>query len=226
MDRFDPTLVGRDQARARLGLSGSAPLLGVVGQITPWKGQADAIRILARLRARWPDAQLVLAGAPKFTNDAARYDNRAYDHELRQLASEMGLGADVQFLGEREDTATILRALDVLLVPSWEEPFGKVVLEGMSMELPVVATNMGGPAEIVRDGLDGRLLPPQQPARWADTISVLLEQPALRAAMGRNGRNHVKQSFNRDTYLQAEIDSYDQAIAGADARATEVAVRL
>jgi glycosyltransferase involved in cell wall biosynthesis len=100
-----------------------------------------------------------------------------------------------------------------------------VVLEGLAMGVPVVATNVGGPAEIVREGLDGRLLPPRQPARWAEAVSLLLAQPELRAALGRNGRERVKQSFGRAAYLQAEIDSYQEALAVASSATVELASR-
>src|SRR5207244_4255122 len=102
----------------------------------------------------------LVVGEPTFTSGATRYRNEAYDESLRQLAAELGVSESVSFLGGREDVPEIVRSLDVLLVPSWEEPFGRTILEGMAMEVPVIATNVGGPPEIVADGKDGLLLPP------------------------------------------------------------------
>src|SRR5204863_500605 len=81
------------------------------------------------------------------------------------------------FMGERGDLAPILRAMDVVLVPSWEEPFGVAVIEAMAMGVPVLATNVGGPAEIVRSGQEGVTLPPRQPERWAQVLDELLSCP-------------------------------------------------
>ena len=63
-----------------------------------------------------------------------------------------------------------MRALDVLLLPSWEEPFGRALIEAMALGVPVVATNVGGPPEIVEDGREGYLVAPREPAAWAQAI--------------------------------------------------------
>lgn len=210
--RFDPTRIGRDEARQRLGLDRSASLLGMVAQITPWKGQEEAIRALSLLRRRRP-AQLLLVGEAKFRGGQARYDTYAYRSSLRRTVQDLGLDGAVHFLGERRDIPEILRALDLLLVPSWEEPFGNVALEAMAMETPVVASDVGGLVEIVRSGKDGLLLPPKQPEQWAAAIEELLAQPQLRAAMGRSGRRRVETEFEGSRYV-AEVLAYYQAVVG------------
>ncbi|MGH2804504.1 MAG: glycosyltransferase family 4 protein, partial [Thermoleophilaceae bacterium] len=166
LGRFDPEAMSRSEARRELGARGDELLLGVVAQITPWKGQDDAIRIVHGLRARGCDARLLLVGAPKFVSKATRFDNLEFVDGLHRLVAELDLERQVDFLGEREDVPGVLRALDLLLVPSWEEPFGRSVIESMAMGIPVAATSVGGPAEIVRDGCDGLLLPPRDPPAW------------------------------------------------------------
>src|SRR5439155_17250744 len=81
--RFDPSRSLRDETRHGLGYHERTLLLGVVGQITPWKGQDDAVRTLALVRRHLPEARLLLVGEPKFTAAATRYDNAAYDAGLR-----------------------------------------------------------------------------------------------------------------------------------------------
>jgi glycosyltransferase involved in cell wall biosynthesis len=213
--RFDATRIGRDEARYRLGLDRSASLLGLVAQITPWKGQEEAIRALALLRRRHP-AQLLLVGEAKFRGDQARYNTSAYDDSLRRTVQELGLVDAVHFLGERRDIPEIMRALDLLLVPSWEEPFGNVALEAMAMETPVVASDVGGLVEIVRSGEDGLLLAPKQPERWAAAIEELLAQPQLRAAMGLSGRRRVETEFAGTRYLDQVLASYQAAVGGSE----------
>ena len=115
---------------------------------------------------------------------------------MEALVSELGLDDVVVFTGEREDVPEVLRAIDVLLVPSWEEPFGRTVIEAMAMEVPVLATSEGGPAESIREGVEGHLLPPRDPAAWVEPAARLLADPQLRAEMGRAGRVRATEGFS------------------------------
>jgi glycosyltransferase involved in cell wall biosynthesis len=212
LDRFDPGLLSPEEARARLGLGEHGHVLGVVGQLTPWKGQADAIRAVSLLAGRWPDLKLLVVGSVKFRSDSTRYRNDAYLASLHDLVEELSLGDRVRFLGEREDVPEILRALDVLLVPSWEEPFGRVVIEAMAMCTPVLATANGGPAEVISDGVDGLLLPPRDPARWAEAIRLLLADPARRGSMGRAARAKAVQQFDQPAQAALIAELYRQQL--------------
>jgi L-malate glycosyltransferase len=208
---FDPERTSRREARTRLGLDPSAPVLGVVAQLTPWKAQDDAVRSLALVRDTWPDTQLLFVGGVKF--HAARYDNEAYEAALHGLTSDLGVEEAVTFLGERTDIPEILRALDVVLVPSWEEPFGRTVIEAMAMGTPVIATSVGGPAEIVSSGTDGLLLPPRDPAQWAECVCTLLAHPEVREEMGRQGRVRVISAFGREAEVDAVLETYERVLA-------------
>jgi L-malate glycosyltransferase len=212
--RFDPSLVDRRRTRSELGIGADEAVIGVVGQITPWKAQDDAVRVLADLRRRGLDARLLVVGRPQFVGGAERYHNRAFLDSLRRLAAELGLSDSVLFLGQRDDLAEILGALDLLLVPSWEEPFGRVVVEGMSMAVPVIATNLGGPGEIVRDGHDGVLLAPRRPSAWADVAFALLTDPERRLALGRQGRATVVARFTPERHVAAVLAVYREAMSG------------
>jgi L-malate glycosyltransferase len=140
--------------------------LGVVAQLTPWKGQDDAVRALALVRAQHPDVRLVLAGSAKFVSAQTRFDNKAFVRDLKALIAELDLEDAVEFAGECEDVVSIYAGLDAVLVPSWEEPFGRAVIEAMAMGVPVIATDVGGTAEIVDDRRTGLLAPPRSPERW------------------------------------------------------------
>jgi glycosyltransferase involved in cell wall biosynthesis len=196
-ERFDPGRVDSVAVRRELGLDPSAPVLTVIAQITPWKGQRDAIEALALLRSEHPGAQLLIVGETKFTFAATRYDNVAYLAELHDRVAAHDLGDSVHFLGEREDIADVLAATDVLLAPSWEEPLGRTIMEGLAMAVPVIATNVGGPNEILDDGSDGLLLPPREPERWAAAASSLLFDPDRRRAMGERGRAKALRRYGR-----------------------------
>jgi L-malate glycosyltransferase len=201
LDRFDPDKVDRFAARNSLGLKHSDFVATVLAQITPWKGQEEAIRSIARVRERHPDTKLLLVGSAKFLSKATRYDNAAYLEKLHRLVNELELGDHVQFLGERDDVPAVLRATDTVLVPSWEEPFGRSVIEAMAMRVPVIATNVGGPAEVIADRKNGLLLAPRAPDNWARAISNLIESPALYARIARNGRLRAR-AFGVDAHAE------------------------
>jgi glycosyltransferase involved in cell wall biosynthesis len=213
--QFDPAAVDRRAARDALGIGDSDLLLAVIAQLTPWKGQDDAVRITAALAGRGLPVRLVLGGSAKFVAPGARLDNRAFERELRQLVGSLGVEDRVIFAGEREDVPRVLCATDLLLLPSWREAFGRIAAEAMAMRVPVVATDVGGPAEIVRDGVDGLLLAPRQPERWADVVERLLADPALRLEMGRKGRDRVRAEFGAERHVAALLDIYARLTAGA-----------
>jgi glycosyltransferase involved in cell wall biosynthesis len=213
---YDPSTKTRAQARGDLGLPAHVSLVGVVAQITPWKGQDRAIDALSLVTRRRPDARLIFVGEAKFVGPDVRYDNLAYLSQLHRQAAELGLEHSVEFWGERADIPTIMRALDVLLVPSSEEPFGRSAIEAMAMETAVVATNAGGPAEFIEDGVDGVLLAPAHIQHWADAIVNLINDPAARDRMGRRASPKVRRLFDRTAYTQKVVAVYEQVIQDSE----------
>jgi glycosyltransferase involved in cell wall biosynthesis len=208
--RFDRSAVDRAAARRRIGVKPGVFVLAVVGQITPWKGQLDALELVAQLRREGRDVELLLVGEPKFVSAATRYDNRAYDAELTRFIAAHDLADAVHLLGEREDMPAIMSAIDALLVPSWAEPFGRVVVEAMALGRPVVATSVGGPAEIIRDGVDGILLAPRSPRRWAQAVGALIDSAELRAGLGRAASARAE-DFSLPAHVSAMRAVYAQA---------------
>ncbi|HEY3827969.1 MAG TPA: glycosyltransferase family 4 protein [Solirubrobacteraceae bacterium] len=207
LNRFDPDRVDRSQIRDELGLGKDAHLLTMVAQITPWKGQDTAIKALAGLRGRGHDAHLALAGSAKFVDKATRFDNEAYLQHLHGLIGELGLDRQVSFLGEREDVPAILAATDVLLMPSWQEPFGRAIIEAMAMGTAVVATDVGGAAEIITDDVDGLLLPPTEPRRWVTALDRLLTDPQRLQGLGAAGLGRAD-AFAVERHVKAILDVY------------------
>ena len=210
--RWDPARIDRVRARARLGERCEGRLLlGVVAQLSPWKGQDTAIEALKLVCREGIDAQLLLIGSAKFVDQATRFDNAAYLTHLRELVTEAGLEDRVSWLGERDDVPELIRSLDTLLLPSWEEPFGRAVIEAMALGVPVIATNVGGPAEIIQDGREGYLVAPGEPRAWAQAIRRIAESPEHGWQMGRAGRRRVEQAFTLDRHAAAMVALYDRA---------------
>jgi L-malate glycosyltransferase len=211
LGRFDPATVDRDSARREFGVPGDAVALAVVAQLTPWKGQDDAIRILAAL-AEHHDVVLLLAGSAKFSAAGTQFDNVAFERRLHELAAELGVGERVRFLGERSDVPAVLAATDVLLLPSWREAFGRIAIEAMAMGVSVAATEVGGPAEIVRSGVDGLLLPPRSPDLWARELTPLVERAELRGEWGEAGRARARE-FGLARHAEAALAIYRELLA-------------
>jgi L-malate glycosyltransferase len=204
-----------DQRRARTAFgipADAAPILGVVAQLTPWKAQDDAIRIVAGLRDAQPGVRLLLAGSAKFVSSSTRHDNHAFVERIRALVDDLGLGDQVLFLGERSDVPELLRALDMLLVPSWEEPFGRSVVESLAVGVPVAATSIGGPREVLRDGVDGVLLPPRRPDEWVAALSPLVGDRQRLTEMGRQGLARAS-AFDSRAHAKRVLAIYQEVLA-------------
>jgi glycosyltransferase involved in cell wall biosynthesis len=153
-------------------------VVAVVGRLTRWKGQDVFLRAVAATAVR--PARVLLVGGTHF-------DEQPYADELRRLAD--GLGLPVTFTGHVDDPGPHLRDADVLVHCSvLAEPFGQVVVEGMAAGCAVVASRPGGPAEIVRDGVDGLLVDGGDRAQLTAALDRLLGDPALRGRLGAAGR--------------------------------------
>jgi glycosyltransferase involved in cell wall biosynthesis len=211
-------LTTHDAARTRgeLGVGTRTPLLGEVAQISPWKGQREAIETLAGVRRRHPDAVLLLIGHVAFAGKGVRYDNAAYLEGLHARARELGLEDAVRFLGRREDVPALVAALDVMLLPSWDEPFGTAALEAMAAGTVPAVGSIGGPAEYVEHGVSGLVLPPREPAVWAEAISDLLDDPERLAAMAARARE-VPARFSDAAYAEGCMAAYEAALDGGRA---------
>lgn len=151
--------------------------VGMVGRLAEWKGQHVFLEAMAKARPDGED-RAVLIGSAMFGEDA-------YELRLRRLAADLGIADRVDLLGFRPDVEVELADLDVLVHASViPEPFGQVVVEGMALGLPVVASAAGGPAEIIDDGIDGLLVDPGDVDGLAAALSMLLDDADLRARLG------------------------------------------
>lgn len=210
---WDPSRIDRGAARTRLGRAGErAVLLGVVAQLSPWKGQDTAVEALRLLCEEGVDAHLLLIGSAKFIASATRFDNETYVASLKSRIAEVGLQDRVSWLGERDDVPELMRALDILLLPSREEPFGRAVIEAMALGVPVLATNVGGPPEIIEDGREGFLLPPLEPQAWAQAVRRILDSSDGGRSMGEAGRRRVREAFTAEHHARAILGVYERAL--------------
>jgi L-malate glycosyltransferase len=216
--RFAPELVSPAPIREELGLAPEAHLIGQVAQITPWKRQDTSIRALAELRAGGVDAHLLLVGQVAFGGKRVRLDNHGYLHSLERLVDELSVRDAVHFLGQRDDLPPIMRALDLSLLPSSEEPFGLVTVESLALGTPPLVSAIGAGPELVEDGVTGRVLTPGRPELWARAARELLADPSRLALMGERGP-HAAERFRDEVHAEEMLAIYERAGAhSVDAR--------
>jgi D-inositol-3-phosphate glycosyltransferase len=178
--RFDRGRVAPAPIREERGVDREAYLIGHVAQITPWKRQDVSIRALAELRSRGLDVHLLLVGQVAFGGKHVRLDNHAYLGSLEELVDELSIRHAVHFLGQRDDVPEIMRALDLSLLPSSQEPFGLVTVESMALGTPPLVCADGAGPELVDDHATGRVLESAQPRLWADAVhELLVDRPVL-----------------------------------------------
>lgn len=186
------------RARARFGVR--QPLVvGMVGQMTPAKGQEEFIRAAALVASWRDDVAFLVAGEEE--ERGLRFTER-----LRQLIGELSVSDRVHFLGRVEDLPWLFAALTVLVLPSWQEAFSIVLIQAMAAGLPVIASDVGGPAEIVTHGVTGLLVPPRRVEALAQAINRLLDDPDLRRRLGVAARKEVVIRFEREKVIN-QIES-------------------
>lgn len=178
-----------EAVRHELGIATGAPVVGFVGQIIQRKGVPDLIKAMPDVVARVPDVVFLFAGEGKL------------ESLLKSRVRELGLDAHAVVAGFRGDVPALMKAIDVLVLPSVVEGFGYVLIEAMAAGKPVVATRASSIPEIVVHEETGLLVEVHRPDQIADALTVLLSDPARRAEMGRRGREVVLENFTLERML-------------------------
>jgi glycosyltransferase involved in cell wall biosynthesis len=206
------------QARHACGLPAGVPVIGMVAHLTPWKRHEVFIEMACQIAQKRPDAHFVIVGRDLLG------EHKPYRKTLRQLVTSRGLDAAFHWLEEVGDVREALQAMDVLVHPPHDEPFGRVLCEAMAMRRPVVAVRQNGPATIVEHGVSGLLVSVPNPESFARAVFQLLDNPEQAGAMGEAGRKRVIDRFNitrtasqmRAVY-QAAVNEFDlERLAHAD----------
>jgi glycosyltransferase involved in cell wall biosynthesis len=172
-------------ADAPWAAGGDGPVIGYIGRIEPRKGVIDLVEAAPAIHAALPGARIVVIGDDPYATDPA------------YLAAVRASGA-VEHLPWTANAPGVMRHLDVLVAPSHQEPFGTVLSEAMAVGTPVVATRVGGLAEVVEDGVTGVLVEPGDPAGIAaGVLRVLAARDAMSAAAAQAARR-----FGADLYAE------------------------
>lgn len=204
--RFTPA----QGTRGLLPVEGFAPpesiVVGTVGRMETVKDPLNLVDAFVRLHRMLPDnrkrdIRLVMVG-----------DGRLHS-EVRTRVRSAGIEPLVWLAGARNDTPELLRGLDIFVLPSIAEGISNTILEAMASGLPVVATAVGGNAELVEDGATGHLVRPSDPGALADALRRYVEDAGLRRRQGFLGRQRVECEFSMDGMIRRYVDVYDELLA-------------
>jgi glycosyltransferase involved in cell wall biosynthesis len=171
-------------------------LIGSVGRLHPSKGYDTLLKSVPQVLKEFPSVRLIIIG------------DGIQKKYLEGLCSELGIAKHVTFIGRKPPTEVIglLTNIDLFVLASNWEGFGLVLIEAMALSKPIVATNVGGVTEIVKDGETGFLVPPGQPEMLSDRIIQLLKDKPLAKRMGIKAREEVEQKFS----LKVMVDKLDR----------------
>jgi glycosyltransferase involved in cell wall biosynthesis len=180
--------------------------IGIVGRISPWKGQHVFIKAAAIVHKQFPNAVFQIVGG-------ALFDENSYASELESLVQASDLNDAVQFLGFRTDILDVIYGLDIVVHASTiGEPFGQVIVEGMAAGKPVIATNGGAVPEIIDDGKSGLLVPSGDEGALADALISLLKSPERAQLLGAAGKTRARDHFSIEKTARGVEKIYEQLL--------------
>jgi glycosyltransferase involved in cell wall biosynthesis len=197
MDRFSrtPEVVERAEALKRQSHAGTgSPVIGFVGRLTRDKGLGLLLQAFDRVRSSFPGVQLVLAG-PSDPDEPLP--------EMQRIREDRS----IRYLGNMPDIVPVYALMDILVLSSYREGFGNVLIEAASMELPVVAPAIPGCSDAVADGVNGCLFRRGDASSLADAVMAYVADPEKRERHGKAGRDFVTR-FNRKEIWQGQEELY------------------
>jgi glycosyltransferase involved in cell wall biosynthesis len=203
--KYSPEIDGSG-IRKEFNISDEECVVGIVGRLVHWKGQKEFLRAAAVIADRIPNTRFLIVGDTTF-------GAKQYKEVLYNLACELGIESKVIFSGGRDDIPNIIRAMDVMVHASISpEPFGLVIIEGMASGVPVVASNRGGPVEIIEHGEDGFLVDPEETESVVNIVIELLKDKSLCKNIGEKARKKVVEQFSVEKFVRQFENIYKEAI--------------
>lgn len=182
------------------------PRIGMIARFAPLKGQHLLVEAARQVARDYPQAEFVLAGKPLFGEEI-------YAQEVQETARR-ALRRQVRFPGFVDDVPALLRDLDIVVNPSTvPEGFGQAIVEAMMAGKPVIASALGGPVDVIEDGVTGRLIPADDAGALAAAIGDLLADPAAAAEMGRKGRIRAMERYELRETTRSIEQVYEKVLA-------------
>jgi glycosyltransferase involved in cell wall biosynthesis len=187
--------------RQRFDIPAHYKIIGNVGRISPEKGQKDFVRAAAKLLQRREDLAFILIG------------NGPDAEEVKSLADELKIGKSVFFTGHEEEIRPVYRDLDLFALTSYTEGFPNVVLESLCMDIPVLATDVGGTADIVSNLETGMLVEAGKVEQIVEGLSYLLDNPEHATKMVDNGKQKIMANYEFAIRVQKIEALYESMVS-------------
>lgn len=182
--------------RDELDIPAEAPIVVLMARLNPQKGLAEFIQAAARISPQHPEARFLVVGASLKSEDGVISEEHEYRDELRALTESLGMTDRLIFTGLRDDTPAVLAEATLSVLPSHSEGLSNTLLESMAAGVPMVATRVGGNPELVKEGVNGLLVPVKSPEDLADAMHSLLSDPARRRRMGAAARRMAEDAHS------------------------------
>lgn len=206
LEQMNPDTVSDEtiaKRRAELGIPDDAIVVGAVGRLVAEKGYRELFEAAARVRASHPNVVFLVVGGM----DPEKWDSISRD-ELDRAAEH------VVFAGHRDDVRDLLAVMDVFVLASWREGLPRSAIEAAAMGLPLILTNIRGCREVVRDGIEGMLVPPRNTARLAEAIESIVADGLLRGRFGEAARARALERFDERRVVETVKKTYRSLLGG------------
>ncbi|MGD2126413.1 MAG: glycosyltransferase family 4 protein [Desulfobacteraceae bacterium] len=202
LDQFQPVKAdARNKIRRKWKIGQKDAVIGMVSKLWEGKGHAILIRAFKRIKEEIQQAKLVIVG-------------EGYLHDqLTGLASRLGLADSILFTGFQMDVSEIIATFDVAVLPSFFEGMGRVLLEAMAMEKPVVASAVGGIPDLVVHGVNGFLVSPGNVGELKEAIIKTLRDKKLARKLGKEGRKKITEQFSADMMVRSIDKVYRELLS-------------
>ena len=197
-----------DEAKIReeFGLQPKQPSVGMIGRLNPWKGHKVFIKASEKVLKQFPDCKIFIVGG-------AAQKHKQYEAEVKSIVYEKKLSENIIFAGQRKDVAQIMGILDVIVHASIEpDPYPNVVIEAMLVGKPVIASNTGGPVEMIENYKTGILIPPKDPAILGEKICQLLENRKMRMALGSEAKKVAFERYSIENHVRKIEAIYEEVM--------------
>jgi glycosyltransferase involved in cell wall biosynthesis len=201
-ERFQ--LIERDAGRALFRLRGSV-VVACIGQLTQAKGQEEFIRAAARLAQIRPDVEFLLAGEEQG-------EEKLFTGHLKRLVETLGLSNRLRFLGHVGHISELLAAVDVVVVPSWDEGFSIVTIEAMAARRAVIASDVGGISGIIKDNVTGLLVPSRDIQSLTERLLWLVSDAPLRERLAMAAQREVYVKYGREQIIDRIEGVYKEVL--------------
>ncbi|MCB0162686.1 MAG: glycosyltransferase family 4 protein [Anaerolineae bacterium] len=220
-NQFDRTLSGLD-FRRELGVDDHIPLVAMLGGMSETKGTLPFVQALPFVHYSVPDVKFLVVGSTG--SDAARQSSLKrtvksiiggafYSQQVLNFVQQRNLAQSLIFTGVRQDIPRVLAAVDILVFPSITPHFARPIIEAGAMAKPVVASDLGGPRELIQPGETGLLVPPNDPKSLATALIAILTNPTLARRLGHAGYEQAKARFDAQLNASQTVAVYDELLA-------------